>query len=69
MLRDVFQQLLNGSLSRRQFLHTLTQLGVSAMAASQIADVFAAVPEAERQLGDVHRLRAGIFAGAPADTG
>ncbi len=50
MLRDVFQQLLNGSLSRRQFLHTLTQLGVSAMAASQMADVFAAVPEAERQL-------------------
>jgi len=50
MLRDVFQQFLSGSLSRRQFLNTLTQLGVGAMAASQLADVFAAVPEPERQL-------------------
>lgn len=50
MLRNVFQQFLSGSLSRRQFLNTLTQLGVGAMAASQLADVFAAVPEPERQL-------------------
>ena len=48
MLRDVFQQFLSGSLSRRQFLNTLTQLGVGAMAASQLADVFAAVPQPER---------------------
>jgi hypothetical protein len=32
------------------FLNTLTQLGVGAMAASQLADVLAAVPEPERQL-------------------
>lgn len=44
MLRDAFQQLLSGSLSRRQFLNTLTKLGVSTVAASQFADVFAAVP-------------------------
>ena len=50
MLRDLFQQFLSGALSRRQFLNTLTQLGVGAMAASQLADVFAAVPEPERQL-------------------
>ena len=50
MLRDVFQQLLNGSLSRRQFLATLTQLGVGTIAASQLADVFAAAPEAERRV-------------------
>lgn len=49
MIRDVFQQLLSGSLSRRQFLNRLTQLGVGALAASQMADVIAAVtkPEAE----------------------
>ncbi len=45
MLRDVFQQLLSGSISRRQFLNTLGQLGVGAMAATQLADVFAAAPE------------------------
>lgn len=50
MLRDVFQQLLNGSISRRQFLNTLGQLGVGAMAATQLADVFAAVPESERDV-------------------
>ena len=50
MLRDVFQQLLDGSLSRRQFLATLTQLGVGTIAASQLADVFAAAPEAERRV-------------------
>jgi benzoylformate decarboxylase len=50
MLRDALQQLLDGSLSRRQFLRRLTTLGVGAMAASQLADVFAALPEAERQL-------------------
>ena len=50
MLRDVFQQFIGGSLSRRQFLNTLTQLGVGAWAASQLADVFAAVPEPERKV-------------------
>ncbi len=45
MLRDVFRQLLSGSISRRQFLNRLAQLGVGAMAATQLADVFAAVPE------------------------
>jgi thiamine pyrophosphate-dependent acetolactate synthase large subunit-like protein len=50
MLRDVFQQLLDGSISRRQFLNKLGQLGVGAMAAAQLADVFAAVPESERDL-------------------
>jgi benzoylformate decarboxylase len=50
MLRDVFQQLLSGSISRRQFLNRLAQLGVGAMAATQLADVFAAVPESERNI-------------------
>ena len=50
MLRDVFQQLLNGSLSRREFLSTLAHLGVGAMAATQLADVFAAAPEPGRAL-------------------
>jgi hypothetical protein len=50
MLRDVFQQLLSGGISRRQFLSRLAQLGVGAMAASQLADVFAAVPESERDI-------------------
>ncbi len=50
MLRNVFQQLLSGSISRRQFLSRLAQLGVGAMAAAQLADVFAAVPESERDL-------------------
>jgi len=50
MLRDVYQQLLNGSLSRRDFLNTLTKLGVGALAATQIADAFAAVPEAESDI-------------------
>lgn len=50
MLRDAFQQLLAGSLSRRQFLNTLTKLGVGAVAATQLADVFAAVPEPEENL-------------------
>jgi benzoylformate decarboxylase len=50
MLRNVFQQLLDGSISRRQFLNTLAQLGVGAMAATQLADVFAAVPESERDV-------------------
>jgi len=58
MLRDAFQQLLNGALSRRQFLHRLTTLGVGAMAASQLADVFAAVPDAERQL-NLHDVTGG----------
>ena len=47
MLRDAFQQLLEGSLSRRQFLNTVTKLGVGAVAATQLADVFAAVPVPE----------------------
>ncbi len=50
MIRDLFQQFLGGSLSRRQFLTSLTQLGVGTMAAGQLADVFAAVPEPGRQL-------------------
>jgi len=50
MLRDAFRGYLCGSLSRRQFLSTLTQLGVGAMAAGQMADVFAAVPAPERDL-------------------
>jgi len=50
MLRDVFQQLLSGSISRRQFLNRLGQLGVGAVAATQLADVFAAVPESERDV-------------------
>jgi len=50
MLRDAFQQFLNGSLSRRQFLDRLGKLGVGAMAASQLADVFAATPEPQRQV-------------------
>ena len=50
MLRDVFQLLLSGSISRRQFLNRLGQLGVGAMAATQLADVFAAVPESERNV-------------------
>ena len=50
MLRGVCQQLLNGSVSRRQFLHTLTQLGVSTLAATQFADAFAAIPEPQRQV-------------------
>ena len=50
MLRDVFQQLLSGSISRRQFLNRLGQLGVGAVAATQLADVFAAIPESERNL-------------------
>jgi len=50
MLRDVFQKLLSGSLSRRQFLATLTQLGVGTVAASQLADVFAAAPKSDRRV-------------------
>lgn len=50
MLRNAFQQLLAGSLSRRQFLNTVTKLGVGAVAATQLADVFAAVPEPEENL-------------------
>jgi len=50
MLRNAFQQLLSGSLSRRQFLNTLTQLGIGAVAATQLADVFAAVPQPEANL-------------------
>ncbi len=50
MLRDVFQQFLSGSLSRREFLNTLTQLGVGAVVAGQLADVFAATPKSERQV-------------------
>jgi len=50
MLRDVFQQLLSGAISRRQFLNRLGQAGVGALAATQLADVFAAVPESEREL-------------------
>jgi benzoylformate decarboxylase len=50
MLRGAFQQLLTGSLSRRQFLDTLTKLGIGAVAATQLAEVFAAVPEAEENL-------------------
>jgi benzoylformate decarboxylase len=55
MIRDVFQQLLSGSLSRRRFVNRLTQLGVGAMAASQMADVFALVSEPEEniELSDV----------------
>jgi len=50
MLRDVFQQFLSGSLSRREFLNTLTQLGVGAVVAGQLADVFAASPGSEHQV-------------------
>jgi benzoylformate decarboxylase len=50
MLRGAFQQLLTGSLSRRQFLDTLTKLGIGAVAATQLAEVFAAVPEPEENL-------------------
>jgi benzoylformate decarboxylase len=50
MLRDVYQQLLSGSISRRQFLHKLGQLGIGTMAATQLADVFAALPESEGDL-------------------
>jgi benzoylformate decarboxylase len=50
MLRDVFQQLLDGAISRREFLNRLGQLGVGAMAATQLADVFAAVPESDRNM-------------------
>jgi benzoylformate decarboxylase len=50
MLRDVFQQLLSGSISRRQFLNQLTQLGVGTFAATQLAEVFAAVPESSDQV-------------------
>jgi len=50
MLRGAFQQSLTGSLSRRQFLDTLTKLGIGAVAASQLAEVFAAVPEPEENL-------------------
>jgi len=50
MIRDVFQQLLNGSLSRRQFFNRLTQLGVGALAADQMTDVFAGVPAPEPEL-------------------
>jgi len=38
MLRGAFQQLLTGSLSRRQFLDTLTKLGIGAVAATQLAE-------------------------------
>ena len=50
MIRDVFRQLLSGALSRRQFLSTLMQLGVGAIAASQMADVIAAVPKSTAPL-------------------
>ena len=50
MLRDVFQLLLSGSISRRQFLNRLGQLGVGAVAATQLADIFAAVPESENNV-------------------
>lgn len=50
MLRDVFRQCLSGSLSRRQFLGALAQLGVGATAAGQLADVLAANPVAGRRL-------------------
>ena len=46
MLRDAFQQFLSGSLSRRQFLNRLTQLGVGSMAAAQLAEAFAASSDA-----------------------
>jgi benzoylformate decarboxylase len=50
MLRGAFQQLLTGALSRRQFLEALTKLGIGAVAATQLAEVFAAVPEPEENL-------------------
>jgi len=50
MLRGALQQLLDGALSRRQFLHRMTQLGVGAMAASQMADVVAAPADPQREL-------------------
>ena len=50
MLRGAFQQFLSGSLSRRQFLNTLTKLGVGTMAATQLADVIAAVEEPSENL-------------------
>lgn len=50
MLRDVFQQMLDGSLSRRVFLESLGKLGVGALAATQIADVFAAQEEPQQNL-------------------
>jgi benzoylformate decarboxylase len=50
MLRDVYQQLLSGSISRRQFLHKLGQLGIGTVAATQLAEVFAALPESESDL-------------------
>ena len=46
----MFRQLLAGSISRREFLHQLAAVGVSAAAASQLADAFAAVPAPEPDL-------------------
>jgi len=43
MLRGAFQQLLTGSLSRRQFLDTLTKLGIGAVAATQLAEMMSPV--------------------------
>lgn len=42
MVRDAIQQLIAGSLSRRDFMSRLAALGVGSMAAAQFADVLAA---------------------------
>jgi benzoylformate decarboxylase len=44
MVRDAIQQLIAGSLSRREFVLVLARLGVGMAAASQFADVIAADP-------------------------
>ena len=49
MLRDAFSQLQRGLLSRREFLTTLTTLGVGALAAGQLADAVAAAGDAEHE--------------------
>jgi len=45
LVRDAVQQLIAGSLSRRDFVTTLAVLGVSAVAAGRFADVLAANPD------------------------
>lgn len=50
MIRDIFQQLLSGALSRRQFLSALMRMGVGTIAASQMADVIGTVPNANTAL-------------------
>lgn len=47
MLRHACQELISGSISRRQFLLRLTQLGVGSVVAIQLADAFAAAPSSQ----------------------